>query len=139
VRKVIVGEDSRVGAWILERTGGQWKGDGVTIGLEEDGKLIAGVLYEDFNGANINIAVAGEGKRWLNREFLWFVFYYPFIQLKVRRVTALIASTNQASINFCQHIGFVREATLESAHPSGDLFVYKMFREDCKWLKIKRS
>lgn len=137
MRRIIVGQDDRVGSWVLERTGGQWKGESVTIGLEEDGKLVAGALYEDFNGANINIALAGEGRNWLNREFLWFTCYYPFEQLKVRRVTALVASSNETSINFCQHIGFVREATLEQAHPSGDLIVFRMFREDCKWLNLK--
>ena len=137
VRGIITGRDDLVVPWVLERAGGTTFSDGASIGYATDKGLVAGALYDNFNGANINISLAGEGRNWLNREFLWFLCYYPFEQLKVRRVTALIAESNQASIKFSKHIGFVHEATLENAHPSGDLLVYKMLKENCKWLNLK--
>lgn len=138
MKEIVTGMDFLVAPWVMERTSGVWNpGRGVSIGLSEDGNLVAGVLYEDFNGANVMITVAAEGKNWLNREFLWFSFYYPFEQLKCKRITALIVSSNQDSIRFCEHLGFVHEATLKDAHPSGDILVFRMLKEDCRWLNFK--
>lgn len=107
-----------------------------TIGIEEDGVLVAGVVYTDFNGQNITAAIHGVGKRWLTREFLWFMFYYPFEQAKAIRITATIETFNQMSHNLVRKLGFTHEATLQKAGRFGDLHVYRMFREDCKWLKV---
>lgn len=136
MKQVIVGQDERVGPWVCERTGGTWiPGRGSTIGLEEDGELIAGTLYEDYNGANVNVHLAGIGKKWLNREFLWFCFYYPFEQLKVKRLTGIVPSCNDDAMRFDLHIGFRHETTLKDAHPKGDIHILVMRREDCRWLE----
>ena len=104
------------------------------IGLVKDGEIVAGVVFDEYNGANINIAVASDGSRkWLNRSFLWAVFDYAFAVCKVKRVTALIAETNEASQRFCQHVGFTHEATLEDAHVDGDILIYRLFRHECRW------
>ena len=73
----------------------------------------------------------------MTRELLWMVFDYAFNQAKVKRITGLVGEGNIDARNFDEHIGFVVETTLESAHPTGNLIVYKMFREDCRWLKIR--
>lgn len=133
-----------VGPWVMDRIQGTWiTGLGTAIGLlefDKEGKtckLIAGVVYESFNGRNIVAHIAGiEGKRWLTRDFLWYIFYYPFEQLQVRRITAITGSTNYPAQKFLQHIGFTLEATLKEANPSGDSLVYRIFREDCKWLTL---
>ena len=45
------------------------------IGLERDGALVAGVLFEGFNGQNIWMHVAAEpGGRWMSRRFLGACF-----------------------------------------------------------------
>lgn len=140
MKEIIVDRDEVIGPWVARKTGGTWyKGRGVCIGLVNDGQLIAGALYEDHNGAQIMGHVAAEGKHWLNKEFLWFCFYYPFKQLNCKRITGVIASTNLASIRFHEHLGFVHEATLKNAHPDGDLLVYVMWPENCRWLTLKED
>ena len=136
---VITDDADRIGEWVCTRAGGTWvKGRGTAVGLEKHGRLIAGVIFEDYNGANINIHVASDGsKNWLNREFLWFSFYYPFVQLKVKRVTALVASTNDACNRFVKNLGFELEATLKDAHPSGDILVHRITPDKCRWHKLK--
>jgi len=104
------------------------------IGLEKRGEIVAGVVFDEFNGANINIAVASDGsRRWLNRKFLWAVFDYAFIVCGAKRITALIAESNADSQRFCTHIGFTYEATLEDAHIDGDILIFRLFRRDCRW------
>lgn len=127
-----------VGPWVSVRTGGTWTpGRGSAIGkLDHNGKLIAGVLYEDWNKANIVEHIAAEGN-WACRKFLGVMFDYPFNQLGVRRITAPVASTNAKCINLVIKMGFKLECTLAQATPDGDVHIFRMFREECKYLKGK--
>ena len=127
-----------VGPWVASRTGGTWSpGRGTAIGkLDDQGNLIAGVLYEDWNGANIMCHIAGEGN-WASRRFLNVIFDYPFNQLKVKRITVPVGSTNIKSIHLVTRMGFALESTLAQAIPGGDLHLFRMFRSECQYLRGK--
>jgi RimJ/RimL family protein N-acetyltransferase len=71
------------------------------------------------------------------REYLWFVFYFPFIQLGVTKIIAPVESGNLACRRFIEHIGFILEATLKDCAPKGDLLIYTMRKDQCKWLGLK--
>jgi len=137
--QIIRSQGVGIGEWVCDRTGGTWSDKtGTTLGITLDGILIAGVLYDNFNGANIQMHVAAEdGKYWLTKEFLHEVFFYPFEYLQCKRATAIIPSTNAASLNICKRLGFTQEAVLKEAHPEGDLIVFSLKKTDCKWLKLK--
>jgi len=126
--------------WVAARTdtiGGYGAATG--IGLERGGSLIAGVVYSDWNGANINMHVAAvPGRKWLNREYLWFCFYYPFWQVGAKRITGLVGEGNADARRFDEHLGFKLEARLKDAHPTGALLVYVLRKEDCRWLAMRR-
>ena len=126
---------SIVGPWVCEKAGGTWTpGRGQAIGKVVDGRLVAGVLYEDWNGANIVCHIRGDGN-WACRKFLNVIFDYPFNQIKAQRITAPVSSLNAKSINLVERMGFTLESTLARATPGGDLRLYRMFPEDCKFLK----
>lgn len=131
---IVTGEDERVGSWVCERTGGTYV-EGATVGLEKNGQLVAGVLYDHFNKASISMHVAAEGKHWLNREYLWFCFFYPFEQLKVRKVIGVVPSVNKKALKFDKHLGFVEEGRLKDAHPEGDLVLLTMTKDQCRHLE----
>ena len=139
--QIIVGQDAVVGPWVCARIGGTWiNGRGTTIGLQRSGELVAGILYEDCNGVNVNMHVASDGsRRWMTRELLHFAFWYPFEQLGVKRVTGTVPASNDDARRLDEHLGFVLEARLEKAHPDGDLLIYRMFRHECKWLRSDRA
>lgn len=130
---------SGVVEWVARRTNefGNF-GCAVGIGLQRNGELVAGVVYNDYNGKNINAHIAVDGAR-LNRQFVWTIFDYPFNQAKVDRVTCLIGEGNSKSIHLCERFGFTQETRLEAAHPSGDLLVYRMWRHECRWLELKHD
>lgn len=136
MKKIITGENNRVGEFISSILRRKWiSGEAETIGLEEDGKLIAGVMFTDFNGSNICMHVAAIGKGWMNREYLRYCFYYPFEQLKVKRITGIVDSTNEQALNFDQHLGFKKEAVLTDAGEFGDLIILVMHKRDCRFLR----
>ena len=53
----------------------------------------------------------------------------------MKRITGIVASSNEAARKFDEHLGFELEAILLGAHPDGDLLVYKMTADKCRWLK----
>ncbi len=109
------------------------------IGLEKDGELIAGVLYEGFNGVNCWMHVAGlPGRRWLNREFLRYAFHYPFNVVGLRRVSGWVEASNKEARRFDEHLGFQPEAVLRgAASDGGDVILYVMWREGCPYVDSK--
>lgn len=104
--------------------------------LRKDAEVIAGALYVEYNGSNVFVHLAGTpGTRWLNRDFIYWGFHYPFVQLGCRRITCCVDVTNTQSRIFCEHIGWKPEAVLKQAGMGGvDVIVYVMFREDCKYV-----
>jgi RimJ/RimL family protein N-acetyltransferase len=119
-----------VGPWVCDRTGGTWTpGRGTAIGKISDGRLIAGVLYEDYNKQNIVCHIAGEGN-WATKEFLSAIFDYPFRQLGVKRITAPISAGNSKSINLVTEMGFELECSLKNATLDGDLHLFCLWREN---------
>lgn len=136
---IVVNRHDEVGAWVAERTDGQWvPGEGTAVGFTKDDILIAGVTYTRWNGANVWSSIASIDRRWCNRTNLWAIFHYPFVQLGCGRMTALVKETNTVSQRFLSKLGFVREATLADAAPDGDLYVYRLLKDDCKWLSNQR-
>lgn len=126
-----------IGPWVAEKTGGTWcYGRGSGLGKIKDGRLVAGVLYEDYNGANVVCHIRGE-PGWADRRFLGIIFDYPFNQLNVKRITVPVNSTNKESIKLVRHMGFTLESGLAQATPDGDLLLFCLFKKDCKYIRGK--
>lgn len=137
MKRICVGAE--VVKWVAKRTNefgdfGCSSGIGLQKKAGDEWRMVAGVAYADWNGVNVVCHIASEGPHWLNREFLWTIFDYPFNQLKVKRITVTVGEGNKSSLRFVAHLGFTLEANLRDAHPTGDLLVWRMFREGCKWI-----
>jgi hypothetical protein len=106
------------------------------IVLRVDGEIIAALLYVEYNGSNVFCHIAGKpGRRWLNRDFLFWAFSYPFDQLGCRRITGWVEEDNAESRRFLENIGFSIEARLKGAGVHGqDVLLYRMLRSECRFL-----
>jgi RimJ/RimL family protein N-acetyltransferase len=138
VKRIVIGQP--VVDWVARhQKRGEGYGLSAGIGMEENGELIAGVVYNEWNHVNINMHVASVGnRRWMTREYLWMCFDYPFNQLKVKRITGFIEDENLDAIRFDEHLGFKYETRMKDAYVNGDILIYVMRREDCRFLNIKR-
>jgi RimJ/RimL family protein N-acetyltransferase len=108
--------------------------DGATcIGLERDGELVAGTLYDYYNGASImaSIAIAGP----ITRRWLWAIFHYPFVHLGVNVILGLVAEGNVKSRHLCDRLGFSLVTQIPQADPSGAMLLYTMQKDACRFLK----
>ena len=107
------------------------------LGLERDGELIAGVLYEGFNGRNVWMHVAAKpGEQWMTKSYLRYCFHYPFNEMGVDRVSGYVHEDNLAARRLDEHLGFELETRLRGAAPNGgDVLLYVMWRDKCRFLR----
>ena len=147
MKRLICIDGERCGQWTKERlidcTDNPWvPGVYQAIGLievAENGseRQIAGVLFNEFNGASIQMHVAAEpGARWACKEFISFSFRYPFFQCGVTKVLGYVGGKNLQAQAFDRHLGFVEEVRIEGAHKDGELIIFSMTKDQCKWLEI---
>lgn len=99
--------------------------------------MTGGTIYNNYTGVSITMHVAGFGASWASKDMLWVAFHYPFIQLGCSKVFAQIPEDNWKALEFDLKLGFKEEARIKDVFPSGDLILLAMYREDCRWLKIK--
>jgi RimJ/RimL family protein N-acetyltransferase len=133
----IISNPARVFAYVSQFMPMQPVGGMKGLGLERDGKLVAGVLYEGFNGQNVWVHLAAEpGGRWMTREFLRYCFHYPFNEMKVKRLSGYVDASNDKARRLNEHLGYKPEAVLAGAGiDGGDVVIYVMWRDDCRYLE----
>jgi RimJ/RimL family protein N-acetyltransferase len=132
----IVSDPGRVWAFVKERVPIQCVAGMKGLGLERDGELVAGVVYEGFNGKNVWMHVAAEpGAKWMTREYLRYCFHYPFNEMGVQRVTGYVEASNELARRFDEHLGFRQEAVLKgAATDGGDVILYVMWKDECRYV-----
>lgn len=133
-RNLIFGPEA--GHWTAPRVDGQYfEAGSQAIGFVKNGQIVAGVIYEHWNGSSVVCHMAVEGR--LTREFLWIIFDYPYNQCNVEKIILPVASSNKKSVKLVLNMGFQEEARIADAHPTGDLVFYTMKRTDCRFLGPK--
>ena len=133
---IVTGE--AVAKWVAEGCDVEYTHICRGIGWLSEGKLAAAMLYNHYTGSSISMSARVEVPEKVQREWLFTVFDYPFNQLGVKRVTALIAESNQRSLSSCKHLGWKYETVLKDYFPGCDGIVLVMRKEDCRWLGFKK-
>ena len=141
--EIVAQPKSEIGEFVNERQGlmlGHSWGYFNALGLVKDGRLMAGVIYNNVDGTNLCMHVgAVDGCKWLTQQFLFAAFDYPFNQLQMRRVTAPIKSGNTRAIEFVKNLGFKHNGTLRHYYADSDLVLYGMLRGECRFLEMKKA
>ena len=129
----ITTDTHRVGSWMQEQGAIASRDRATCIGLERDGELVAGTLYDYYNGASImaSIAIAGP----ITRRWLWAIFHYPFVHLGCNVILGLVAEGNVKSRHLCERLGFSLVTQIPQADPSGAMLLYTMQKDACRFLK----
>lgn len=135
--RLVVDQSDRVGPWVVARAGGFYApGSGYAMGVERGGELIAGVLFDHYYaGGSVQMHIAAEpGAHWLTWERLNLAFRYPFEYLQVKKIIGVVREDNKAARRYNEHVGFTLETRITDACPGGDLLIYTMIREQCRFL-----
>lgn len=136
MKRLVVDEDKRVGPWIAERLDEPLPECFRTIGLEENGNLIAAVLYESFFPEFCLIHVAASPcKRWMTKDMLRITFLYPFRQLGLKKLYGPVRVSNTQAQRFDEHLGFIREQVIPKGYKGKeDLIIYSMTADQCRFI-----
>lgn len=134
--RIVDTDHARVGAWMHRFLPGTWREGATCIGLERNGELVAATLYDGCNGASIYSNIVIDGL--VSREWLWFIFYYPFVQLNVNVILGLVAKNNVKSQHLVEHLGFHLLTEIPDADPSGATLLYTMPKQRCKWIRRRQ-
>jgi RimJ/RimL family protein N-acetyltransferase len=102
---------------------------------DQNGNILGVVVFSRFTTGNCEITAASTSPRFLSKGFVYAAAAYPFIQLQCKRITAIVAVENTASLNLAQRLGFKTEGRLRDWFPTGDAFILGLLLSECKWLK----
>jgi RimJ/RimL family protein N-acetyltransferase len=132
-------DSPRIGNWVCEKAGGKYQSGHKCFGIEKEGKLVVGVNFYDYTGENGTIYMGWrvDNPKSITRFFYWMAFDYAFNHCKVKRVTGIIDATNTHAIRVDEKLGFKCEARLADYFPKGDALVFRLYKDECKFLGEK--
>jgi hypothetical protein len=134
-KSVVFDQSDRVGQWVADRVNqrGGW-GPFYAMGVEQDGEIVAGVVINNFNGANATCHIAIDRRTRLIVDLFRFVCDYAFNQCRLKRLTGMVPTNEPHIIEFDKHLGFEEEFVMKDGAPGADMMVLVMRPERCRWL-----
>lgn len=121
--------DDRVLRFVSEQLNTSFCPPFTALGIERDGEIIAGVIFNVFEKPDLHISVAGHG--W-TRAFFRAVGAYVFGQLGYSRMTALTESAEV--VRLAERIGGEIEGCLRSHYgPGRDGFIVGILAGEYKF------
>lgn len=102
------------------------------IGFEKDNEITAVTGYSYFNGKSCHIHFYLKG--YVNKNYVWFVHYYPFIQCGLATLVAIMAASNTKILRLSRKLGYKEQYRLKDAHPDGDLVISTLLKQDCRFI-----
>lgn len=130
-------DPNAINEWVAERKGGRaYPNHCRALGWEQNGKIVAGLVFYDSNNRNCCVNIAVDGGQF-PVGLLKAGLRYCFHQLQLVRLTFIVADSNIRSQNLCLALGAIHEATLQDAGITGDLLIYKLTPATCQiWSRI---
>lgn len=121
--------DGRIAQFVAEKIGSVFYPPFVSMGIERDGEIIAGVVFNHYERHDIHVTIAGHG--W-TKGFLNAVGDYLFRTMKVCRATAITASPEVVKLGV--RLGGQVEGTLRSHFGHGkDATVIGVLRDEYRF------
>jgi len=121
------------GHWTAEQIEGDYfETKSRAIGLKQNGEFVAGVIYENWCGQAITCHIAIFGR--LTPRYLAVIFDYPFNVCKVKKIIVPVDATNSKSVTLVEKMGFTEEARIKDGMADGDMILYTLVKENCKYL-----
>lgn len=125
----------RVTLWVANKAEADPRCSVAAVGWERDGELTAGVFFEIYTGKAITATIAVEEGALFPKELLLEMFKYPLIDLGCWKIIALVAESNYKSQRLVERLGFSKEAVVADYYSDGDLFIYSITRDKCRYLE----
>lgn len=126
MKTIITGEP--VAQWVGNQIGRMICTPYEAIGVELDGSIIGGVVFNLWTGPNVHVTAAGSPRVW-SRIFLRRLAAYAFGELGCARVT--FTTENPVAADVCRRLGAQHEGTMRSAYgPGRDGMIFGLLKDD---------
>ena len=123
-----------VGYWVADKLGmGFFVERATALGLLKGGQIVAGVIYENWNGRSIMAHMAVTHR--LTPAYVAAIFDYAFNVCGVEKVICPVEVGNIKSTKLVKNMGFAEEARLRDCHPNGDIVLFTLKKMDCRFLE----
>ena len=138
VRTLLDYENSEaVARWVMDKLGLELAAPYWAVGVlgPETRKIIGGIVFNAWNGANLDITICGPGA--MTRTVLRGAFAYAFEGMGATRITAQTRVSNKLMRDILPRVGFTLECELKRYYgpsPDDDALQFSMLRENCSWL-----
>lgn len=134
--QLVFDQKERVGAWVAEKVGqaAEW-GSFYAMGVEADGEIIAGVVFNNFNGANATCHIALDRFTKSIIPLFEAVCDYAFNCCGLKRLTGMVPSNEPHILAFDKHLGFEEEFVMKDGAPGADMHVLVLWPDKCRWLR----
>lgn len=134
--ELVFNQKERIGEWVAMQVnqGASW-GDFYALGIIQNDEVIAGVVFNNFNGANAtcHIAIAKQTK--LIPKMIEAACDYAFRFSGLKRLTGMVPTNEPRTIAFDKHLGFEEEFVMRDGAPGADMQVLVMRSDTCRWLR----
>lgn len=120
--------DERVAAFVAQEVGSEIFPPYTCAGIEKDGRIVAGVVFNCFTGADIEITVASE-RGAMTRGFLRVCARYVFTTLRCER--ASITTEKSDVVRFAERLGGKVEGLKRNQFgPGRDAYLVGILKEE---------
>lgn len=106
--------DERVARFVSERLGAALCPPFTAMGIERDGEIVAGAVFNQFEGPNVHVSIAGAN--W-TRAFIEAVGAYVFGQLGCLRMT--VTTEQEAVAGYALRLGGQVEGRMTDYYGAG--------------------
>jgi RimJ/RimL family protein N-acetyltransferase len=134
--ELVYDQKDRIGAWVARQVGqgADW-GSFYALGVVSGDDVIAGVVFNNFNGANATCHIAIARYTRLVPAMVQAACKYAFNFAGLKRLTGMVPSNEPQVLAFDKHLGFEEEFVMKDGAPGADMHVLVMWPDTCRWLK----
>lgn len=128
------------GQWVMDRAGGVFMPghDNVFSRHREDGAIRGGFVLAHYLGASMTVHCAGDDKHWCNRDLLWLIFHYAFVQLGCIKMLCVPRSDDHRKLTMWLRAGWQLETVVKDVFAPGvHMMVLFMTKDTCPWLNYQ--
>lgn len=132
---LVFGRDQEVAAFVGNLLGREFVPPFTAIGVEEQGQLAGGAVFNTFTGPDVEISVAGF-RCWRRGVFRAFA-HYVFVQLGCVRCTVSVRANDRYTQVLAKKFGFRIEGVKRRGFGDQDSIIFGLLAGECRWLSGK--
>ena len=135
---LVFGRDEELAEWAEKSGVGPFQRPLTAIGItDKEDKIMAVAIYNNYRySADIEVSFVAATPRWATQANIRAMLYYPFVQLGVKRLTAITTKKNKRCRKLLTGLGFKQEGVHPFAGENeATAITYGLYREPAsKWV-----